>query len=133
MTELSNPLLSLLLDENVSPQVAEQINIKRPEITITSVARWQGGVYLGQTDAALLRAASEHGLTLVTYDQKTIPPLLVAWAMEGTGHAGVVFVDDKTILPRDIGGLVRALCFLWDGAKEADWTNRVAFLQLPQT
>ena len=47
---------------------------------------------------------------------RTIPPLLKAWAEEGRPHGGVIFVDEKTISPADIGGLVWALARL---AKEA--------------
>ena len=39
-------------------------------------------------------------LTLVTYDRRTIPPLLKDWAEEGRPHAGVIFVDEKDHLPR---------------------------------
>ena len=80
------------------------------------MAEWEDGSYLGQADAAGLRAAAAQELTLVTYDRRTIPPLLKAWAEEERHHAGVVFVDDRTISPVDIGGLVRALARL---AKEA--------------
>ena len=48
------------------------------------------------------------GLTLVTYDRRTIPPLLKTWADESRTH-GRVFVDEKAISPADIGGLVLRL------------------------
>jgi hypothetical protein len=41
----------------------------------------------------------------------------------------VIFVDEKTISPADIGGLVRALISLVDKAGGMDWTNQVYFLR----
>ena len=69
------------------------------------MAEWEDGNFLGQDDAAFLREAAAQKLTLVTYDRRTIPPLLKAWAEEGRSHAGVIFVDDKSIAPLDIGGI----------------------------
>jgi len=68
-------------------------------------------------------------LTLVTYDRRTIPPLLKAWAEEGRKHGGVIFVDENTISPADIGGLVRALIQLLKERGRQDWTDRVYFLR----
>ncbi|MEB3308766.1 MAG: DUF5615 family PIN-like protein [Snowella sp.] len=69
-------MLSFLLDEHISPTIAEQIRDKRPEIIIFPLITWQEGRYLGLTDDRILQAATEAQLTLVTYDQNTIPPLL---------------------------------------------------------
>lgn len=33
-------------------------------------------------------------------------PLLKTWAEEDRAHGGVIFVDEKTFSPSDIGGLV---------------------------
>ena len=68
-------------------------------------------------------------VTLVTYDRRTIPPLLKAWAEADRHHGGVVFVDEKTIRTFDISGLARALRVLWHEAAKWDWTNRIYFLQ----
>jgi hypothetical protein len=76
-----------------------------------------------------LREAAAHGLTLVTYDRRTIPPLLKTWAEEERTHGGVVFVDEKTISPADVGGLVWALTRLARETGKWDWTNRVYFLR----
>ena len=59
----------------------------------------------------LLEAAKQR-LTLVTYDRRTIPPLLKSWAEAGRAHGGVTLVDDKTIAPSNIGALVWALAEL---------------------
>ena len=93
------------------------------------MAEWEQGSYLGLADSAFLATAGAQGLTLVTYDRRTNPPLLKAWAEEGRNHGGMIFVDDKTIPPHDIGGLVRALLNLLEETGRWDWTNRVCFLR----
>jgi len=76
-----------------------------------------------------LQQAAVQGLTLVTYDRRTIPPLLKDWAEEGRSHGGVIFVDEKTISPADPGGLVRALSELAKATGRWDWIDRVSFLR----
>ncbi len=76
-----------------------------------------------------LRAAAAQGLTLISYDRRTTPPLLKTWAEEGKSHDGVVFVDERTISPADIGGSVRALSRLFKETGIWDWTNRSYFLR----
>ena len=122
-------MLRLLLDEHISPDVALGLRRRNRAISVRSMAEWEDGSYLGQTDAACLRAAAVQELTLVTYDRRTIPPLLKVWAEEGRHHAGVVFVDDKTISPVDIGALVRALARLAKEARSWDWADRICFLR----
>ena len=90
---------------------------------------WEDGNFLGQDDSNCLRAAAAQQLTLVTYDRRTIPPLLKIWAEEGRDHGGVIFVDEKTISPADIGGLVRALTSLAKETGTWDWTNRICYLR----
>jgi hypothetical protein len=94
------------------------------------MAEWQGGEFLGLPDSECLRRAAEGGLTLVTYDRRTIPPLLKTWAEEGRSHGGVIFVDEKTIPPSDVGILVRALSSLWLKTAKWNWTDRICFLQI---
>ena len=122
-------MLKLLLDEHISLGVAEGLRRRHSQIFIFCLADWEQGALLGQTDAAcLLQAATQH-LTLVTYDRRTIPPLLKAWGEQGQDHGGVIFVDEKTIPPPDTGGLIRSLSELRRNSSGWDWTNRVCFLR----
>jgi hypothetical protein len=123
--------LSLLLDEHLSPTVAVQVQAKRPEVPIQSIYHWRGGIFASEDDNSLLAAAAREGLTLVTYDQKTIPTLLEEIALLGRSHGGVIFVDDKTIASSHIGSLVLALVALWEQCHVWDWVDRVMFLQRP--
>ena len=122
-------MLKLLLDEHISPGVAEGLRLRNPSLTAHSMAQWEDGSSLGQDDAACLLQAAAQRLTLVTYDRRTIPPLLKTWAEEGRSHGGVIFVDEKTISPSDIGGLVHALSVLYLESRNWDWTDKVVFLR----
>jgi len=121
-------VLNLLLDEHISPDVAIGLRRQVRALTIRSMQEWEHGNFLGQDDEACLKAAASQKLTLVTYDRRTIPPLLKTWAEQGRRHGGVIFVDEKTISPADIGGLVHALAMLARQARPWNWTDRIYFL-----
>src|SRR5271168_4859160 len=122
-------MLKLLLDEHISPDVANGLRRRNRVLEVRYMVEWERGRFLGQDDRACLREAAAQGLTLTTYDRRTIPPLLKTWAEEERTHGGVIFVDEKTISPADIGGLVRALTSLARETRSWDWTNRVYFLR----
>lgn len=103
---------------------------KRPDIRIESVLRWREGDLRGKADALVLAAAHAEGLTLVTYDQKTIPPLLMELAMRKGYHSGVVFVDRNAIASKNIGVLTQALIAFHDQHTSLVWTDIVMFLFL---
>jgi hypothetical protein len=124
-------MLELLLDENISPVVAEQTRLRYPEINIQSVRHWRAGALLNCPDDLVLQAAAEDGLTLITYDQTTIRPLLSEWSTEGQVHAGVIFVSERTVRSSDFGGLIRAIVRPWMRAHQDIWTNRIHFLERP--
>jgi hypothetical protein len=121
-------MLQLLLDEHISPDVAKGLRRRDRALTVYAMTEWQDGNFLGRDDVSCLAEAAAHKLTLVTYDRRTIPPLFKTWAEAGRRHAGVIFVDDKTIAPSDIGGLVLALTRLAKDARRWDWVDRVCFL-----
>lgn len=122
-------MLRFLLDEHLSPDLAEGLRRANRNIVIFCLAQWEDGRFLGLPDEVVLQEASAQGLTLITYDRKTIPPLLKTWAEAGRDHGGVIFVDEKTIPPSDFGGLIRALQKLFKETSRWDWTNRICFLR----
>jgi hypothetical protein len=90
---------------------------------------WESGHFLSAEDELVLQEAHQRRLTLVTFDLRTIPPLLRTWAEQGIDHSGVILVDERTVPQSDIGGLVAALVALVKSQGGVDWTNRVAFLR----
>jgi hypothetical protein len=122
-------MLKLLLDEHISAEVAVGMRRRDRKLVVFGMVEWEEGSFLGQEDSACLRVAAIQKLTLVTYDFRTIPPLLKNWAEEGRQHAGVIFIDEKTISPADIGGLVQSLGVLVKEARNWDWTDRICFLR----
>jgi hypothetical protein len=117
------------LDEHISRRVAQQIRLARPDIEIVSVQDWEGGTWMTAIDEVLLSAARGQRLTLVTYDQSTIPLLLKEWGEQRIPHAGVIFIDDRTIARYDFGGLIRSSCSLYDTLGALDWTDRIVHLK----
>lgn len=122
-------MLKLLLDEHISPEVASGVQRRNRSLVVHCMVQWERGNFLGKDDSVCLLEAAKQRLTLVTYDRRTIPPLLKLWAEEGRSHGGVIFVDEKTISPAAIGGLVRALISLAGKGGEMDWINQVYFLR----
>lgn len=121
-------MLRLLLDAHVSPLVARELRARNQEISITSLQEWRDGVHLDASDITILELAYREQLTLVTYDQRTIVPLLKVWAEQEIAHGGVILIDERTIAQHDIGGQVRGLARLWHADRECDWTNQVVYL-----
>jgi len=122
-------MLKLLLDEHISPKVAYGLRRRNNSLIVRFMAEWEKGDFLGRDDCACLQMAASQRLTLVSYDRRTIPLLLKVWAEEGRSHGGVVFIDEKTISPADIGLLVLALSNLWKESARLDWTDGICFLQ----
>ena len=120
--------MKLLLDAHVDPDVATGLRRVR-QIDIVSIRDWQQGIFLNLDDATVLRAARAEGWTLVSFDQRTISPMLTEWAERGELHAGVIFVDERTFDQNDVGGLIRALMQLLDTLGDVPWENRQAYLR----
>jgi hypothetical protein len=117
-------MLKLLLDEHISPAVADDLRRRHRALVVVCIVEWEGG----EADLACLQQAAKQELTLVTYDRRAIPALLKNWGEEGREHSGVILVDEKTIPPADHGGLVRALSDLWGKSAKWGWTGRLARL-----
>ena len=125
-------MLRLLTDEQISPAVARQATSRCRGVSIAPIRSWERGHFLGASDELVLQEAHKQRLTLVTFDLRTIPPLLRRWAEQGIDHSGVILVDEQTLAPNDISGLVAALCAVWKEQGNTDWTNRVVFLRAPR-
>lgn len=122
-------MIELLTDEQISPAAAKHASAKCQGISIVAMKSWEGGHFLGAPDGLVLAEAHKQKLTLVTFDLRTIPPLIRLWAEQGIDHGGVVLVDERTLPQSDIGGLITALCAVWRSQGDMDWTNRVVYLR----
>ena len=68
----------------------------------SNLAVWQVMMLAEQyhsNDEIILKAASVEKLTFITYDQQTIPPILIEWGQANIHHAGIVFIDYRSIAP----------------------------------
>ncbi|HRZ34866.1 MAG TPA: hypothetical protein P5534_00705 [Candidatus Paceibacterota bacterium] len=125
-------MLQILTDEQISPDVAVAARRLCRGIPITPLFEWMESHFVSAPDGEILREAARKQLTLVSFDLRTIPPLLRACGEQGIDHGGLIFVDEKSIPQNDVGGLARSLCALWKLLGDADWTNRCFFLQRPR-
>ena len=122
-------MLTLLLDEQIAPTVAEQIKAKDRTVRIESIHQWHGGEFLNTDDDVILEVAFRESASLVTFDQSTIRPVLREWGEQGRSHGGVIFIDNRTIASNNYGGLVTALLELWNRMQGYDFTDVALFLQ----
>lgn len=125
-------MLQFLLDEHISPTVCLIVRERRSQVLIESLLEWRDAVLRGKDDHIVLAAAAEAGYTLVTYDLRTIPPLLQVWAAKGRSHQGVVFIDERTCRPQDFSAIADALTRIWDDMGTFEWRDRVAFASRAQ-
>jgi hypothetical protein len=122
-------MLKLLLDEHISPKVAYGLCRRNGSLVVRFMAEWEKGEFLGRDDSACLQMAASQRLTFVSCDCWIIPLLLKVWAEEGRSPGGVIFVDEKTISPADIGQLLQAPSNLWEQSARWDWTDRICYLE----
>ncbi len=125
-------MLRFLLDEHISAAVCSIVRERRSEVLIESLLEWREGSLRGKDDPMVLAAAAEAGYALVTYDLRTIPPLLWVWAAKGLSHQGVVFIDERTCRPQDFSAIADALIRIWDDMETFEWRDRVAFASRAQ-
>ena len=121
-------MLQILTDEQIDPDVAVAVKKRCRAISIISLFDWLDGHFVGASDEEVLREAARQGMTLLSFDLKTSPPLLRAWGERGVDHGGVIFVDSKSFAQNDIRGISKALVELWELQGQLDWKNRCFFL-----
>jgi predicted nuclease of predicted toxin-antitoxin system len=119
-------MLRFLLDHHISPDVIQAALRLQSAIFVEHVTEHQ---WEALPDPELLLLAHREDLTLVTYDQASMPGFLRHFAELRQDHSGVIFIDTLTIRPSDIGGLARALARLWSREKDAIWLNRTYYLR----
>ncbi|MEJ7788686.1 MAG: DUF5615 family PIN-like protein [Thermoleophilaceae bacterium] len=110
--------MRLLLDEQFTPQIAEQLSTQGYDATAVS-----GDLALkGLDDEILLRLATDQGRALMTNNVRHFAPLAIDWSARGDVHAGLIFTSDRS-LPRtrgSIGIYVETLRVLFDAHPGSD-------------
>src|SRR5688500_5734056 len=117
----------LLLDAHFSQDVSRPL--RASGIDAFTLDEWHGGAYRNSSDDDILLAAAGEARTVVTYVTRIRSEILNAWGLQGRSHAGVVFVNVRTILQGDYGGLIRALRALVEERGDEDWRDQVAHLR----
>lgn len=108
-------VISLYLDENLSPKIAHQLKLRG----IDAVSVRELGV-LGDADNSHLMRATQQGRVLVTSDVD-----FLRLASEGAEHAGIIFGVQDT---HSIGDWVKKLeliCFIFSAE---ELTNHIEYL-----
>lgn len=107
--------ISLYLDENLTPKIAEQL--QRRGIDVVAVRDLD---LLGDSDDNHLQRATEMGRVLVTSDTD-----FLIMAADGAQHAGIVFGVQQNL---SIGDWVNRLEMLVAVYDPADMVNHVEYL-----
>jgi predicted nuclease of predicted toxin-antitoxin system len=82
---------SLLLDEMLSPAIAQQLREHGADV----VAITAEPTMRGMADPDVLELATGQDRLLVTENVKDFAPLSTLWAAQGRTHPGIVFVSSK--------------------------------------
>jgi predicted nuclease of predicted toxin-antitoxin system len=115
-----------LLDEHISRRVVPAL--RRKGVDVLGLREWREGSMLGADDEEILAVALPEGRSLVTYDLRTMPPLLRRLAEAGTQHAGVILISVKTVAQDDVRTLARLLAQLVETHQEG-LENQAFFLE----
>ena len=100
--------LRLLLDEDISPRVAE--GLRRRGVDAVSVHEVdRANRRIGDADQLAFAVAA--GCALVTYNRADYQALDALWRLEARAqaHAGILWLSERTVPRRAVGELVRAL------------------------
>lgn len=119
--------MRLLLDEQYSPEIAEQLSRRGYDVVAVKGNRELEGM----ADEPLLRVATEQGRALLTNNVSDFAPLSRAWVSRGEQHMGLIFTSDES-MPRarnTIGLYIEKLSELLDASPEEEaLRGRVAWL-----
>lgn len=99
--------MKLLLDEQYSSRIADQLRARGHDVTAVGERRAQKGV----ADRPLIVSARQEGRALVTENVGDFQRIAADFARTGTPHAGIILANVHRF-PRSrdgTGGLVRAL------------------------
>lgn len=125
--------MKILLETHIAKATLAALAKTAPMIEAEHLARWREGSLRNASDVDILAACHEERRVFVSFDLRTIPPLLRHWAAEGRDHSGVVFGDENTVRPNSPAEVAAALAALAAEIGDADTANMIRFLRPPQS
>ena len=118
----------LVADENTSRRLVSACQSLVPNFPIIHIANWEGGIWLGLDDPALLICCAEAKLVMVAFDRSTLAWHAGQLLRAGQDHAGLVLFRG-IVRSADYGYQSRLLTSLWQKQGDAwDWQNRIVYL-----
>jgi hypothetical protein len=114
-----------LIDENLSPQIALQIQRHEPGIPVLSIGQ-PGAPNKGTPDPQILNWMQENDYLLVTNNRTSMPGHLVDHIAVGRHIPGILI----TPFPLDIGALVEELILIWGASLPDEFRDRIVYLPL---
>jgi predicted nuclease of predicted toxin-antitoxin system len=114
--------MRLLLDEQISPQVAVGLRaLGHDAVGVVEVG------LRSADDAAVWRHAIQEGRAVVTYNLDDFVALAHEAYQDGSRHHGLILVSTRTLPTSDIGGLIHSLSRLMREAGPID--DQALYLQ----
>lgn len=117
--------LKLLLDEHIAIEVAAALQRRFPSLDVQSIFETP---LRGLADPPLLEILDQDKRTLVTRDANSIPAHVQRRLAQNKTHAGVIYVDSRRLLQKDVRALIRRLGEVIQKHGSEDWTCREAWV-----
>ncbi len=119
-------VVSFLLDEHVSPAVANAIRSVEPTIQVLSVGIDADAPLKQCSDQSLLEFAEAGRWSLVTFDKTTMPLHATEHCAKGLRTWGVfVFPNGNRM---SAGRIAEELVMIWATSEAEEWIDRVDYL-----
>lgn len=115
--------VGLLIDENLSPELASQLRRHAPEIRLYTVGEHSAPPY-GTLDPEILQWVEENNCWLVTNNRKSMPGHLQSHLDSGKHIPGILL----TPRPLDIGPLITELILVWYASLPNKYQDRIVYL-----
>lgn len=119
--------MRLVADANLSRHFVEACLRLDPKIPLVHISDWMNGKHRMSHDAVLLSVLHEHGLTLVSFDRRTMAMHAGQLTRAGAGHAGIILFR-RSVGQTDYGKQSRLVIEFWKQAMDWDWSDRIEYL-----
>jgi len=110
--------ICFLIDENLSPRVAQALRNMDAEIEVLRVGD-PGAPPLGALDPDILNYLHSKQCALVTDNRTSMPEHLAAHIAAGRHHGGIFWIRPTT----SFKALVNALFMIWATTKAQEWVD----------